>query len=96
MYSSHLHISQRQKLSNVSRFALANGFKYEILDGNDPIKFYKSSKKIIKNIRKDKKPFFTEAVTFSQLGHVDWREDIDVGVNRSRKTINLWKKMIQS
>ena len=92
LYSSHLHISQRQKLSNVSRFALANGIKYEILDGNDPIKFYKSSKKIIKNIRKDKKPFFIEAVTFRQLGHVDWREDIDVGVNRSRKTINLWKK----
>lgn len=92
LYSSHLHISQRQKLSNVSRYARANGINYEILDGNNPIKIYESSKNIIKNIRKDKKPFFIEAVTFRQLGHVDWREDVDVGVYRSKKTINSWKK----
>ena len=34
---------------------------------------------------------FIEAVTYRHYGHVDWREDIDVGVNRSSEDLKLWK-----
>jgi pyruvate dehydrogenase E1 component alpha subunit len=37
-------------------------------------------------------PGFLEAVTYRWYGHVDWREDIDVGVNRSSKDVNAWRK----
>jgi pyruvate dehydrogenase E1 component alpha subunit len=30
-------------------------------------------------------------VTFRHYGHVDWREDIDVGVNRSASEVKKWK-----
>ena len=32
-----------------------------------------------------------EAITYRWLGHVDWREDLDVGINRCKKTLDLWK-----
>ena len=31
-------------------------------------------------------------MTFRHYGHVDWREDIDVGVNRSAEDLAKWKK----
>jgi pyruvate dehydrogenase E1 component alpha subunit len=31
-------------------------------------------------------------VTYRWYGHVDWREDIDVGVNRSAEEVNAWRK----
>ena len=37
-------------------------------------------------------PFFIEAITYRWFGHVDWREDIDVGVNRSSKDLKNWKR----
>ena len=33
-----------------------------------------------------------EAITFRHYGHVDWRKDIDVGVNRSTKDLENWIK----
>ena len=32
-----------------------------------------------------------EAVTYRWYGHVDWREDIDVGVNRSKEDLEKWR-----
>ena len=36
-------------------------------------------------------PGFIEAVTYRWYGHVDWRDDIDVGVNRSQDDVENWK-----
>jgi pyruvate dehydrogenase E1 component alpha subunit len=36
-------------------------------------------------------PGFIEAVTARWYGHVDWREDIDVGVNRSTADLANWR-----
>ena len=33
-----------------------------------------------------------ELVTYRWYGHVDWREDIDVGVSRSVEDIKNWKE----
>ena len=40
-------------------------------------------------------PAILELITFRWYGHVDWREDIDVGVKRSKKDIRKLEKEIQ-
>ena len=89
--ASHMHISERQNNGDLTRFAKANGIDSIRLDGNDVLSIYRESKSIINLIRKTSKPFFMEALTYRQLGHVDWREDIDVGVSRSQSDIDKWK-----
>jgi pyruvate dehydrogenase E1 component alpha subunit len=36
-------------------------------------------------------PVFMESITYRHYGHVDWQEDIDVGINRSPSDLKLWK-----
>ena len=52
-----------------------------------------AAEELISFSRENNEPIL-EAVTYRLYGHVDWREDIDVGVNRS-KDLDLWKKGIQ-
>ena len=92
LFSSHMHISQRQPMFSSSRFAVANDIEAVLLDGNDPVQIYESSKLLIEKIRKGDGPKFIEAVTFRHYGHVDWRKDIDVGVNRSAEDLDDWLK----
>ena len=91
LFSSHMHISQRQPFSSESRFALANGIDFKVVDGNNVVEVAKVAKELIDKSRHKKVPTFMEAVTFRWYGHVDWREDIDVGVNRSKEEVDLWK-----
>jgi pyruvate dehydrogenase E1 component alpha subunit len=37
-------------------------------------------------------PRFLELVTYRHYGHVDWRDDIDVGVDRSLDDVQSWKE----
>jgi pyruvate dehydrogenase E1 component alpha subunit len=91
LFSSHMHISQRQPLQSVARFADANGIRNRIVDGNNLIDVQDSADELIKFIRSGHGPAFIEAVTYRQFGHVDWRDDIDVGVNRSSADLVKWK-----
>ncbi len=92
LFSSHMHISLRQPSTELSRFAKANDIKNDLVDGNDIIKMSEVAKKMIGYSRKTGRPSFIEAITYRHYGHVDWRKDIDVGVNRSKKDIELWLK----
>ena len=92
LFASHMHISQRQPNQSVSRFALANHIPYRIVDGNDVVSISKNSKELINNIRNNDKPGFLELITYRWYGHVDWKEDVDVGVKRSMKDIMNWKE----
>lgn len=92
LFASHMHIDTRQTQSACSRFAQANGIDYRLVDGNDVVAVRLAMKELSQAAKKDKKPGLIEAVTYRWLGHVDWREDIDVGVNRSKSEIELWKK----
>ena len=92
LFSSHMHISERQPSNSVARFAIANNIKYQVIDGNNVLEVENSSKKLINYSRKYSTPVLLEAVTFRFYGHVDWREDIDVGVNRSKDELYMWKK----
>lgn len=91
LFASHMHISLRQPSEKTSRFAEANCIPHKILDGNDVIKIAKNSGELIKDIRMGNGPAILELVTFRWYGHVDWRDDIDVGVERSMEDIKNWK-----
>jgi pyruvate dehydrogenase E1 component alpha subunit len=92
LFASHMHISLRQPKPSTARFAAANDIAYEIVDGNDVIRVQKAAEKLISNARNGGGPGFLEAVTYRWYGHVDWREDIDVGVNRSSDDVTAWRK----
>jgi TPP-dependent pyruvate/acetoin dehydrogenase alpha subunit len=62
------------------------------VDGNDVVKVRLAAARLISLAREGKGPGFLEAVTYRWYGHVDWREDIDVGVNRSSEDVNAWRK----
>ena len=94
LFSSHMHISKRQPFSSQARFAVSNGIPFRTIDGNDINECIKNASELINYSRDNMAPTFLEAVTFRLYGHVDWREDIDVGVNRSKRDLFLWKKEI--
>lgn len=90
LFSSHMHISLRQPDFFVSRFADANFIKNKLIDGNDIVEVFKVSRDLLKHSRHKGEPSFLEAITFRHYGHVDWRKDVDVGVNRSQEDIEDW------
>ena len=91
LFASHMHISLRQPSETISRFAEANHIPSKLIDGNDVVAVFENSKQLIDNIRNGKGPAILELVTYRWYGHVDWREDIDVGVARSMEDIKNWK-----
>jgi pyruvate dehydrogenase E1 component alpha subunit len=92
LFASHMHISLRQPKEATARFAAVNDIPYEIVDGNDVVKVRAAAARLIRNARAGKGPGFLEAVTYRWYGHVDWREDIDVGVNRSADDVSAWRR----
>lgn len=92
LFASHMHISLRQPKESTARFAAANDIPYEIVDGNDVVKVREAAARLIDRARSGNGPGFLEAVTYRWYGHVDWREDIDVGVNRSTEDLTAWRK----
>ncbi len=92
LFSSHLNIKLRQPKELTYRFAKSNDIESKLIDGNNLPSICKASEEFIKRCRNGEGPFFIEAVTYRWLGHVDWREDIDVGIRRSQKDLIFWKK----
>ena len=91
LFASHMHISQRQPSDSTARFAKANNINHEVLDGNDVVRVAKHAAKLIADAREGRGPGFLELVTYRWYGHVDWREDVDVGVNRSQDDVYAWR-----
>ena len=91
LFASHMHISLRQPSSLTSRFAVANHIPYKLTDGNNVVEVSDSAKKLIESSRNGNGPGFLELVTYRWYGHVDWRDDVDVGVKRSLDDIDNWK-----
>ena len=91
LFASHMHISSRQPSDMTSRFAIANNIPHKLVDGNDVVAVSKASKELIDDIRAGKGPGLIELVTYRWYGHVDWRVDVDVGVERSLDDIKNWK-----
>lgn len=91
-FSSHMHIRLRQPLDSTARFAAAHDIRYRTVDGNDVVAVQEAAEELVTEARTGGGPGFLEAVTYRWLGHVDWREDVDVGVNRSRDDLAAWRR----
>lgn len=91
LFASHMHISLRQPSNMLSRFAIANHIPYKLVDGNDVVAVANAAEELLSDARKGKGPGFLEVVTYRWYGHVDWRDDIDVGVNRSLDDVENWR-----
>lgn len=92
LFSSHMHISLRQPKDATVRFADAHDMAAELIDGNDVVEVSRAAGRLIERARAGEGPGFLEAVTQRWYGHVDWREDIDVGVNRSTADLDQWRR----
>ena len=92
LFSSHLNIKLRQPKELTYRFAKANDIESKVLDGNNLTSICETGKEFVGRCRDGEGPFFIEALTYRWFGHVDWREDIDVGINRSKEDLIFWKK----
>jgi pyruvate dehydrogenase E1 component alpha subunit len=92
LFASHMHILTRQPSDSTARFAAANDIPYRVVDGNDVVAVATASSELIQAARSNQGPGFIEAVTFRWYGHVDWREDTDVGLNRSTKDLDMWRR----
>ncbi|MDC3359875.1 thiamine pyrophosphate-dependent dehydrogenase E1 component subunit alpha [Gammaproteobacteria bacterium] len=92
LFASHMNIALRQSSNFTSRYAEANNIEHCLLDGNDVVDIQKTSESLISEIRNGGGPKFIELVTYRWYGHVDWRDDVDVGVERSTEDIANWKK----
>ena len=91
LFASHMHISLRQPSKIISRFADSNFIPNRLIDGNDVVTIKKNSEQLIKEMRNGNGPALLELVTYRWYGHVDWREDFDVGVERSKEDVEKWK-----
>jgi TPP-dependent pyruvate/acetoin dehydrogenase alpha subunit len=92
LFSSHLDMEFRQPDNQVARFAQANWVRHATIDGNDIATVMKTAADLIETMRTEGGPAFIEAVTYRWNGHVGANDDIDVGVNRSKDLLNLWKQ----
>lgn len=91
LFASHMHISLRQPSDMISRFAIANEIPHKLVDGNDVVAVFNAAKEQVAQMRAGKGPRLLELVTYRWYGHVDWRDDVDVGVDRSLDDIENWK-----
>lgn len=91
LFASHMHISLRQPNDMISRFAVANEIPHKLVDGNDVVAVFKAAREQVADLRAGKGPSLLELVTYRWYGHVDWRDDVDVGVDRSLDDIENWK-----
>jgi TPP-dependent pyruvate/acetoin dehydrogenase alpha subunit len=91
LFSSHMHINERQPADSVARFASSHNIKSITIDGNDINSVFRTAEKAIKELRKGSGPYFIEAITYRWRGHVGADENIDVGLKR-KDDLSLWKK----
>lgn len=91
LFASHMHISLRQPSDCTARFAVAHDIPSRVVDGNDVLAVARAADDLVRAARRGEGPGFLEAVTYRWYGHVDWREDIDVGVNRSQHDVDDWR-----
>lgn len=91
LFASHMHVSLRQPNDMMSRFAVANDITHKLVEGNDVLAITDAAEELINNSRNGNGPGFLEVVTYRWYGHVDWRDDIDVGVHRSVEEVENWR-----
>ena len=85
-----MHLKERRPADNLDRIGDLFNMRSERVDGNDANAMYYAAKIAVDKARAGKGPSIIEARTYRWRGHVDWREDDDVGLLRS-DDLRLWK-----
>lgn len=89
-FSSHLRIELRQPHDSIARFADVHRMPSRQVDGNDLVAVWKAADELLGPMRRHGGPAFLELVTYRWRGHVGWRDDEDVGVER-KHDLPEWK-----
>tara|TARA_Y100000590_G_scaffold457581_1_gene610533 strand:- start:28808 stop:29737 length:930 start_codon:yes stop_codon:yes gene_type:complete len=90
-YSIYSHISKRQsKKRNISKIAKSLGIKSAKLNGNSIEEVFNITNKIVKEIKKNSKPYLIELKTFRNIEHCGPNND-DFLNYRSKTYLNFWK-----
>jgi pyruvate dehydrogenase E1 component alpha subunit len=85
VFSSHLHINERQPKSSIARFANAHDIETYAVDGNNLSEVLSASKIVISECRKKRQPIMLEANTYRLYGHVGYQKDESVGLYRNEE-----------
>lgn len=91
LYAASAPLEDRRLSDNISEVAKAHGLHTETVDGNDVFAVNKAAAEAVRRIRSGEGPQFIEARTYRWLGHVGYRDDIDVGL-RNAEELAYWKK----
>ena len=90
LQASHMHLKERRPADNLDRLGDFFNMPSERVDGNDALAIYTCAEKAAERARMGEGPSIIEARTYRWRGHVDWREDDDVGLLRS-DDLRMWK-----
>lgn len=91
LFSSHLHIEERQPRRNISRFASAHDILNFEVDGNSASAVSNVARNAIEFCRVSREPVFVEAHTYRLYGHVGPDRDESIGLNRL-EDLPSWEK----
>ena len=91
LYSVYTPINERQPVRPFNKLGEAHAVKSYICDGNDVLKIYEITKKLVKNCRLNKGPFFLTLNTYRHREHCGPNYDNTIGY-RTEKEFKLWKK----
>ena len=91
LYSVYTPINERQPIRPFNKLGEAHAVKSYICDGNDVLKIYEITKKLVKNSRLNKGPFFLTLNTYRHREHCGPNYDNTIGY-RTEKEFKLWKK----
>jgi acetoin:2,6-dichlorophenolindophenol oxidoreductase subunit alpha len=89
LYSSHLHIVERQPTQAIFRHAEPYGIIGERLDGNDVSEVYHHASRAVQRARQGEGPTLLECCTYRWRGHVGPNWDLDKGL-RTQEEVYAW------
>jgi pyruvate dehydrogenase E1 component alpha subunit len=93
-YSTHMPIGECRPEENISKIAKPFCVHSYRVDGNDVLKVYETSKKVVGICRKGQGPAFIEFLTYRLRGHVGPDDNVQ-GTHtdiRSKKEVETWRK----
>jgi TPP-dependent pyruvate/acetoin dehydrogenase alpha subunit len=91
LYSVYTPINERQPNRQLNKLGEAHAVKSYVCDGNDVLKVNETTKKLLKDCRSGRGPFFLTLNTYRHREHCGPDYDNKIGY-RTEKEFNLWEK----
>lgn len=92
----HTNLKQRWSKNNLVEKVIKFGIKAKKIKTNDVIKVYSETKKIIKKIRDEQKPYFIEIECLREFEHVGPKIDIDKEYRDKKFTKKFSKNIFEN